>query len=194
MGYKHSKEDIIAKGSELIRTNGYHHIGVNDILRACNIPKGSFYNFFSSKEQFALEVLQYYGESSKSMIKQYLSADSDLSPLKRIVSFYTMLIDANTTDAFAGGCLLNNLSQEMGRMSDAIATVANKNFVNWLIVIAHCIEEGQQKGEIRTDFESLELAEYLHAGFFGTFPRMKVTRSNTYMKKWLAMTTTFLKA
>jgi len=194
MGYKHKKEDIIAKGSELIRTRGYHNVGINDILKTCGIPKGSFYNFFASKEQFAIEILDVYGENSKKMIQQFLIFESELSPLARIESFYNMLIDANTAEKFKGCCLLNNLSQEMGMLSDDIAKTANKNFLLWLEVIGQCVKEGQDLKEITNDFSDTELAAFIHTGFSGTFPRMKVTRSNEYAKKWLKMTLDFISA
>ncbi len=188
MGYKHKKEDIIAKGSELIRTRGYHNVGINDILKACGIPKGSFYNFFTSKEQFAIEILNVYGENSKKMIQQFLIRKSELSPLTRIESFYNMLIDVNTAEKFRGGCLLNNLSQEMGMLSDDIAMTAEKNFLQWLEVIGQCVKEGQDLKEINSEYSATDLAAFLHNGFFGTIPRMKVTRSNEYSHKWLKMT------
>ncbi|MEM7513995.1 MAG: TetR/AcrR family transcriptional regulator, partial [Bacteroidota bacterium] len=68
MGYKHQAEDIINTGMELIRTKGYHNVGINEILKASNIPKGSFYNFFDSKEDFAKKALNSYGSSSLEMI------------------------------------------------------------------------------------------------------------------------------
>jgi len=188
MGYKHKKEDIIAKGSELIRTRGYHNVGINDILKTCGIPKGSFYNFFTSKEQFAIEILNVYGENSKKMIQQFLIFKSELSPLTRIESFYSMLIDANSAEKFRGGCLLNTLSQEMGMLSDEIAMTADKNFLQWLEVIGQCVKEGQDQKEITNEFSATDLAAFLHTGFFGTFPRMKVSRSNEYSRKWLNMT------
>ena len=64
MGYKHQAEDIINTGMELIRTKGYHNVGINEILKASNIPKGSFYNFFESKEDFARQVVAYYGKNN----------------------------------------------------------------------------------------------------------------------------------
>ena len=57
MGYKHNIEDIIDKGSELFRKKGYNNVGINEILKECDIPKGSFYNFFETKEEFAEKVL-----------------------------------------------------------------------------------------------------------------------------------------
>ena len=54
------KRDRILKTALLLfSTQGYHATGINDILKQCGIPKGSFYNFFpEGKEQLALEALE----------------------------------------------------------------------------------------------------------------------------------------
>ncbi len=191
MGYKHNIEDILDIGTELIRTNGYHNVGINQILKACAIPKGSFYNFFETKEHFACEILNRYGERSKKMIEGFL-LDKTLTPLNRLKSFYAMIIDVSEEDNYAGGCLLNTLSNEVGRLNDEIAETANTNFLVWIEVIANCVLEGQQQGEIIDSFPPEYIAEYLHAGSYGAFSRMKVTRSRTYLDNWYEMTFNFI--
>jgi TetR/AcrR family transcriptional repressor of nem operon len=94
MGYKHNKEDIIEKGTELFRKKGYNNVGINEILKECEIPKGSFYDFFETKEDLAEKVVDNYGANSLKMIKESL-ADKSVSPLNRLKQFYSMLIDFN---------------------------------------------------------------------------------------------------
>ena len=65
MGYKHNIDTIVKKGMRLFEQRGYHAVGINDILKACAIPKGSFYNFFDSKEQLWLRGQLSLGESFK---------------------------------------------------------------------------------------------------------------------------------
>jgi TetR/AcrR family transcriptional repressor of nem operon len=191
MGYKHNIDEIVAIGSELIRKNGYHNVGINEILKACKIPKGSFYNFFETKEHFAREILNRYGVQSKKMIEGFL-LDESLSPLNRLKSFYKMLIDSNETDEYAGGCLLNTLSNEVGRLNDGIAETANTNFQLWMDVIATCVKAGQEQGEIIDTYNAHYIAEYLHAGSYGGFSRMKTTRSRDYLDNWHQMTFDFI--
>ena len=61
---KHSKEEIINKGIELMRKNGYHGTGVQQVLKECHIPKGSFYHFFESKQDFALQAIDQYADDT----------------------------------------------------------------------------------------------------------------------------------
>lgn len=193
MGYKHNIEDVIQRGIELVRTQGYHNVGINQILKVSGIPKGSFYNFFSSKEAFIKAALESYGRDYSSWIRELLHTD-DPSPLSRLKSFYKILIDANEADNYAGGCLINTVSNEVGRNNDVVGAAANASFQLLIEAVAECVQQGQDAGEIITDYSALELAEYLHAGIYGSLSRMKVTRSRDYMDRWYDMTFSFISA
>ena len=180
MGYKYNKEDILNVGFDVFRRNGYHNVGINQILKEAGIPKGSFYNFFETKEDFAQQVIKQYGESNGCWMKDYFD-DCSLSPIECLKSFYAMMIDLNEKDDYSGCCLVNNMSVEVGRQNNAIASEANTHFVGWLNILASVVAKGQDLKEITNEFTPLQLAEYLHAGFYGVLSRTKVTRNRVYM-------------
>lgn len=167
-------------------------MGINEILKTGGIPKGSFYNFFESKEDFALKVLDYYGEYSLQRIKKYLR-NPDFSPLERLKSFYRWTIEANILDGLDAGCLVNTISVEVAGLNRQIGQKADAHFKSWLQEIAHCVEEGQRAGEITDRFSPMEIAEYMHAGTFGAFARMKASKSADFLEQWWEMTFEFLK-
>ena len=76
---KHSRENILEGGIELFRNNGYHGTGIQHILKSLNIPKGSFYNYFKSKEEFVLEAIKLYALYGLENHKKLLSNTSLLS-------------------------------------------------------------------------------------------------------------------
>ena len=191
MGYKHNVEDIIDKGTELFRKKGYNNVGINEILKACDIPKGSFYNFFETKEDFAEKVIDKYGINSLKMISDALS-DQSISPLNRLKQFYSMLINFNEKDGFDAGCLVNNLSIEVGGFIPGISKAAEQNFKLLVEEIAKCVKQGQEVGEIIETMPADDLAEYMHAGIFGAFSRMKVNRDRVYLDKWFNITFEFI--
>ncbi len=193
MGYKHNIEDILVIGREILRTEGYHGVGVNQILKAADIPKGSFYNFFDSKEDFAQQVVAHYGKNNNLWIEGFFK-EAHGNPLEQLQSFYQLLIHYNQQEDFAGGCLLNTVGNEIGRHNDVLAQEINQQFIGWLNVLAKVVASGQETGFITKEFTPLEIAEYLHAGFYGTLSRMKVTRSRVYMDIWFQMTFRFIQA
>lgn len=191
MGYKHNKEEILKVGYEVFRTNGYHNVGINQILKESGIPKGSFYNYFESKEDFAQQVIQQYGENNKLWMEDFFE-NCDLSPIECLKSFYTFMMNLNENDKYNGGCLVNNMSVEVGHRNEVIGTEANLHFMGWLNVLAMEITKGQNMGEITRNFSALELAEYIHAGFYGVLARTKVAKNRVYMDIWFEMTFKFI--
>lgn len=185
---------MIRVGSDLIQREGYHAVGINQILKASGIPKGSFYNFFPSKEAFAHAILEAYGEEYATWVGEMLTAGSaERSPLRRLTDFYRALIDANEADAFSRGCLVANLSNELARDSDALAETCDRNFRLLIRGTTQVLAEAQRTGDVRRDYDAAALAEYVHAGFYGQYPRMKATRQRASLDTWLAMTTDFLR-
>ena len=191
MGYKHKAEDIIEKGAELFRKKGYNNVGINEVLSACDIPKGSFYNFFNTKEEFAEQIIDSYGVNSLKMIRSILT-DRKKLPLQRLKDFYAHLIQKNEMDGFDGGCLITNLSMEVGGLSEVISAATDRNFKMWVHEIAECVKEGQENGEIILDKEPYDIAEYIHAGLSGAFSRMKVNKDRRYLDTWYEMTFSFI--
>ncbi|MDC8005245.1 TetR/AcrR family transcriptional regulator [Aureisphaera galaxeae] len=191
MGYKHNKEDILETGFHVLRKNGYHGVGINEILKEAGIPKGSFYNFFDSKEDFAKQVMEHHGTDQGNWIVQFFEQANE-TPLTNLKAFYKTLIAINETDGYSSGCLINVMSNEVGRTNDTLAVCANDCFLGWINIISREIEKGQESGEIRKDFSALEIAEYLHSGIYGAFSRMKVTRSRVYLDIWWDMSFTFI--
>jgi TetR/AcrR family transcriptional repressor of nem operon len=187
----HNKKEIIRKGSELFRKQGYHNTGISDILHACNIPKGSFYNYFNSKEDFAIKVLDHYGDSQLEYARHKLK-DREHSPVDRLKSYYLALIDLVNQEDVKSGCLINNISNEMGGLNERLADAANRNFMKWIDIIARIVAKGQAISEIRNDIGALEIAEYLHGTFYGMLSRMKATRNVENLHDWHTMTFKFL--
>lgn len=193
MGYKHNKEDIVLAGSQLFRKQGYHNVGINDILKSCKIPKGSFYNFFESKEDFAAQVIEQYSQDSIQYVGSLLAKKSS-SPLARLKGMYKQMIQDNIAEGCSQGCLIGNLSVELGGTHDRLSAHANEKFMQLVKVIGSVVKEAQEKGEIDAEQDPYELAEYLHSGFFGALTRMKVNRNPVYLNKWLSMTFGLIKS
>jgi len=51
-----TRKRIIETGAAIIHRKGFNHTGIQEILNAAKVPKGSFYNYFKSKEDFGLQI------------------------------------------------------------------------------------------------------------------------------------------
>ena len=187
----YNKEDIIKQGVELFRVQGYHNTGISDILKTCDIPKGSFYNYFKSKEGFCISALDYYGDSQLEYMRNILM-NAGSSPVDRLNVFYTSLIQKYSQEKVLSGCLIHNISNEAGGLNEGLAEASNRNFNKWINILARVVAKGQAVSEIRNDMGALEIAEYLHSSFYGMLSRMKATRNTDNLEDWLRMTIDFI--
>ena len=108
---KHDINNILEKGIELFRLNGYHSTGIRDILKACDMPKGSFYHSFESKEDFVIKAIAHFEEMIGKDFEKNLANES-LSYYERIKNHFEIHIKWYTKNDFKVGCLLGNLSTE----------------------------------------------------------------------------------
>ena len=176
MNQKYSKQEILLKGIFLLRRNGYHNTGIKEILTECGIPKGSFYNFFKSKEDFGLQALELYGRSMHKLIQKF-TRDELLSPFERVQQYFEMTIQANAEEEARYGCLSMNFSAELSGYNETFAELNKAIFSLWIQELGHCIEEGQELDEFRKDYSGIQLAHFLYTAFFGAFARAKTERS-----------------
>jgi TetR/AcrR family transcriptional repressor of nem operon len=82
------------------------------------VPKGSFYNYFKNKEDFGLQVVDYFVNHFAGLAKSVLE-DNSVSPIKRIEKLLDLFIDYFQSEGYARGCPIGNLYQEMGDLSPA---------------------------------------------------------------------------
>ncbi len=190
---KHDINNILSKGVELIRLNGYHNTGIRDILKTCNIPKGSFYHLFESKEDFIIKSIEYYDREVNKEFKVNLS-DKSLSYFDRIKNHFKLNIIWYTNNEYRAGCFLGNLSVEVAGINDPIAKKLNHVYAKWSNGLASFIEAGQNKGEIIKTIPSKQIASFLLDGFNGAIARMKVERTTEALEQFLELNFSFIKA
>ena len=192
MNKKHNREDILEKGEELIRQRGFNKTGVEEIINACGVPKGTFYNYFKSKEDFGADAVKHYAARHYQSIKELLGK-TKISPTNRLKSFYKSSIEFNVSENFANGCLIGNMINEMGGVSEKITRATDSSLKQIIRLIKNTIKEGQNAGEIRSDYTAAELANYVHNSFYGALMRAKSATSRVPLETFMKISFEFLK-
>lgn len=76
---KRIRNDLVFAGIRLSRELGLQKMSVEKLTEAVGIAKGSFYLFFSSKEDFILEIARYTGEETQKLLISRLNGRSRMS-------------------------------------------------------------------------------------------------------------------
>lgn len=176
-----AKEDtrarIIAEGARIVHLKGFHSAGVQEILRAADVPRGSFYFYFSSKEEFGLALIDYYMEYFLGRMDAHFRS-SGSSPLTSLRAFFNEKLEDFRDAGFQGGCPIGNLAQEMGDLNEAFQSKLREALEQITERIAHCIRSAQEQNEIDPALDPLKTADFILNSWEGTLMRMKVANDD----------------
>jgi TetR/AcrR family transcriptional repressor of nem operon len=177
------RDTILDAGLKAMFRTGYHGTSVRDVTAAAGAPQGSFTNHFRSKEAFASEVLDRYFASVRGLVAEALE-DTSLTPRSRLRRYLDLITGRLEGDGFNRGCLIGDLSLEASGSNEMLRTQLDAIFREWRAPFASCIAEAQASGEIASDFEAGELAEFFLASWQGAILRMKVERSPAALERF----------
>ncbi|OBH15511.1 TetR family transcriptional regulator [Mycobacterium sp. E1715] len=178
---------LLAAGLELVHARGFSASGVKDITDAAGVPKGSFYAYFPSKEAFAAAILEHYWADIEARLLPILD---EAGPAQdRITRFFHALADEHEAGDFLLGCLIGNLSLELGGSSEPVRAELVRILDRWGAALTECVRSGQRRsGGVRRDLAAPELASQLIEAWEGAALRGKVTRSRAPYDRFEATT------
>jgi TetR/AcrR family transcriptional repressor of nem operon len=187
MNKRQSKKDhILHAGLEIMMSQGYNGTSVKDIVDAAGVPKGSFYNYFHSKESFAVDALEAVSCESYLSSQALLSVDGK-TPMQRLQHYFEQSSKQACEGEFRIGCFFGSMGQEMSDSNEAIRNkvkhVLNRNTQLFKAVL----DEAQAAGEISQDASTETIAEFILNAWEGTLLRMKTSKSRESLDAFLKM-------
>jgi TetR/AcrR family transcriptional repressor of nem operon len=132
---------LLEAGERLIHERGYNGAGVQEIVDAAGVPKGSFYGYFESKEALLVAVVERYWDDVQARHGALLE-DASRPPRERIAAFFAAMSDDHELRNFALGCLLGSTALEMSNPSDAARASLSSLFGQWEERLAAVLAEG----------------------------------------------------
>jgi TetR/AcrR family transcriptional repressor of nem operon len=173
-----TKERILEAAEEIMLQKSFHSVGLNEILSAVKVPKGSFYHYFQSKEQFGVELLKHYvADASAFKRKALLTSELSEDPFERLMAYFDLNIANMMGNSSQCSCLVAKLATEVATFSDNMRAVLAEGVREWRSFIEKLLIEGQQKGVIRKELNALVTATMIQDLWMGASQRMQVERS-----------------
>lgn len=174
---------LLDKGAEVIHRLGFNGCGVQDITAAAGVPKGSFYNYFDSKDDFAAAILDEYWNNIDATYNTILT-DSSISPAARVSKYFSELIGYHERQNFTFGCLIGNLALELAAQS-AIARAKLKSLLQtWAKALAACLALAKDQGEVSKTRNHYDLAAVLIQSFEGAVMVAKVEQDGRALQQF----------
>lgn len=122
------KNQLIDAAARLFRHKGYSATSIGEIVQACGITKGSLYHHFESKEALAVATIERVHDYFNRNIFALLSQSGQ--PGARELEAFNDAVEAFFT-AHPDGCLLANLSLEVGSACEPFRSRIQAFFQDW---------------------------------------------------------------
>jgi TetR/AcrR family transcriptional regulator, transcriptional repressor for nem operon len=172
---KNSKNRILEAGARIIHLKGFHNTGLQEILQAAGLPKGSFYNYFKNKEDFGLQLVDYFIDFFSSMVRPVLD-DPTITPLEKIEKILDWFMEFFKSKDYAYGCPIGNLAQEMGDLSPTFRDKLKAAMEAMVDIYTGLLAEAQKQGLLSQQIEVREAAYFLVSSWHGALIHMKAQK------------------
>ena len=174
-----TKERILDAAEGLMLVKSFHSVGLNEILTAVQVPKGSFYHYFKSKEQFGVEMLKHYvADATAWKTRMLLSPEPEPDALRRLLNY------------FEGNIAKSHECE--GRFPCLVAKLA-AGTVEWLDILRQLIDQGVVQKSIRPQPDAAATAAVIQDLWNGAMQRAAVARSTDplravvdFIRTWLS--------
>ena len=185
LGYAATREVLIRCGMEVLTEQGFAATGLDALLRRATVPKGSFYHYFDSKADFVREVMKAYDAFFCHKLDRALS-HARLAPSDRMRAFVEDAKAGMAKYGYTRGCLVGNLSQEIGILPDDYRAALSEIVKGWQRKLANCLELAQRDGEISASADCEALAEFFWIGWEGAVMRARLVKSGDPLDTFIA--------
>jgi len=180
-----TRERILQAGAELVGAKGFNGCGLSEILAQAQVPKGSFYHYFASKEDFGVALIERARDEYLDELRQHLT-DRRRSAVGRLRSIFEDTRNECARNGPTVECLIPKLALETATLSAPVHAAVKCSYEQWSAIIAQVVREGQASGEIDRSHDPDRLARVLVMLWEGAAVRMQIDRSIQPLDDFLA--------
>jgi TetR/AcrR family transcriptional repressor of nem operon len=181
-----TKRRLLDAGLATFLERGYNATGIQDLLVATSVPKGSFYHHFASKEDFALQVVDRYVAEVQVLLDQSLG-DAERPPLERVRLFFDRLLAYYASQGYLGS-LVGLLGQELAVASTAFRRRIEDAFDGITRRLAETLEEARARGDLPSDADPAQTATFMMNTWEGAALRSRLARTAAPLESALEAT------
>lgn len=182
-----TRQQILDTAREIIVSKGFAAVGLSEILAAAGVPKGSFYHWFRSKDQFGEALLERHFEGYLEQTDALLAAPGQTAAA-RLLAFFGQWHALQSGDDLAERCLVVKLSAEVCDLSESMRAALEHGTAQVLVRLEVCLRQGISDGELTRCPDPAEVAEQLYQQWLGATLLARVQRSSGPLDRALAQT------
>jgi TetR/AcrR family transcriptional repressor of nem operon len=184
---KNTRQTILDAAQVLVGRKGFSAVGLNEILQAAEVPKGSFYHYFTSKDGFGVVLLDTYFDHYVHGMQQ-LFDQPGLSQHAKLMRYWDAWIDNQTGCTEAGKCLAVKLGAEVSDLSEPMRLALQRGTSRTIALLAVALHRGVEDGSLPLQHRPQDLAQQLYALWLGSSVMSKITLTSAPFDEALLLT------
>lgn len=188
--HKDTCQHLLTTGREIISNRGFSSVGLSSILQQANVPKGSFYHYFRSKEQFGQALLEDYFAGYLDALAQRFSTAGQ-SALERLMGYWEDWQHQYCGPDGLQNCLVVKLSAEVADLSEPMRITLRDSTSRIVEAIAGCIRAAIEEGSL-PEQDADQLAASLYQLWLGASLLTKLRRDDEAMDRAMTLTRSLL--
>lgn len=175
--YQDTRERILSVGEGLILARGFSAVGLSEILGKAEVPKGSFYHYFKSKEGFGVALLERYFQDYDARISELFAA---LPPggRQQVLAYFRNWLDTQGASGAHHSCLAVKLAAEVCDLSEPMRRELAAGMNRIVAHLAAAIRRDQAADPAAAGADPDQLAESLYAMWVGASLLARANGSN----------------
>lgn len=186
------RQHILDTAKPIILGKGFSAVGLNELLSAAGVPKGSFYHYFKSKEAFGEALLDSYFSSYQERLSDLLGGGPG-DAAERLMHYWQLWLDTQATDGTDGKCLVVKLGGEVSDLSEAMRVALKRGTGRIVERVAECIQEAQADGSLPGDIDAADTALMLYDLWLGATMLTKIRHDRSALDAAMVATRQLLK-
>lgn len=186
-----TREIILNAGEQLILSKGFSAVGLAQILAQAKVPKGSFYHYFRSKEQFGVELLKRYFDSYSEVIMELFDQPSKTGK-QMLMEYWQRWFENQVPNCCDRQCMAVKLSAEVSDLSDDMRLTLKSGIDSVIEKIAGCIQQGITDSSLPEHLDPKHTAIALYQQWMGASLITKVRRDDTAITHAMTVTSAIL--
>ncbi|NDO80845.1 TetR family transcriptional regulator [Citrobacter sp. NCU1] len=180
-----TREHLLATGEKLCMQKGFTGMGLSELLKTAEVPKGSFYHYFRSKEAFGVAMLERHYAAYHLRLATLLESGAG-NYRDRVLAYYQETLNQFCQQGSISGCLTVKLSAEVCDLSEDMRTAMDKGARHIIALLAQALEKGRDSHCLSFVGEPLQQAQVLYALWLGANLQAKISRSAAPLESALA--------
>ncbi len=160
-----TRSDIITAAMKIFSNKGYYFTSINDIISAVSITKGAFYHHWASKEELAMEVLEFCEAESQRVLQERMAGATTAK--QRLDGYMQFLGDMHENPDLSHSTLFMEFVCGMTIQDKRLAQAILKGWTTFRALMTEMLRAAQEEGSVRGDIPADKFGDMIVSAIAG---------------------------